>query len=116
MTNTAFFKGLPDFDSPTSTETVADSDRSNLLKLALLLEEFNWHEKMAIGLIAYHSIDGTHRNLVKIAPGHGEYSVPVQQALEFIKRLSPQALAELAADILEEDFKGEIEVKNEEAN
>ncbi len=115
MTNTAFFQGLPDFDSPTleeEMETIASSDRENLLKLCLLLEEFNWHEKMAIGLTAYHSINASHQ-LIKIAPAHGEFSVPMKQAIEFVQKLSPQALAELAGDILEEDFEGEIEVEDE---
>ncbi len=70
---------------------------------------------MAIGLIAYHSIDTTHRQLIKISPAHGEFDIPIKQALEFVAQLSPQALAELAANILEEDFEGEIEVENNES-
>ena len=116
MPNTTFMKGLPDFDSPTieeEIEAIADSDKDNLAKLSLLLGTFNWHEKMAIGLIAYHAIDVTHRQLITITPAHGVFSVPVKQAIEFISKLSPQALAELAGDILEEDFEGEVEVENE---
>jgi len=113
MTNTKFFKGLPEFDD---SEPIADSDRKNLLKLSLLLQTFDWHEKMAIGVIAYHRIDATHRQLIKLSPAHGEFSMPIEQALELVQKLSSQALAELAADILEEAPQGEIEVKNEEAN
>jgi len=102
MTNTTFFKGLPPFDD---SET-ADSDRSNLLKLALLLEEFNWHEKMAIGIFAYYLIDTSHRQLINLSSAHGEFSAPLKQALEFVKKLSPQSLAELASDILQEPFEG----------
>ena len=108
MTNTKFFKGLPEFDDSESI-SIIDSDRNNLLQLSLLLQEFNWHEKMAIGLIAYHQIDATHRLLIKLSPAHGEFSAPIKQALDFVQKLSPQALAELAEDILQEHFEGEIE-------
>ena len=112
MTNTSFFKGLPDFDSKTSTEAVVDSDRNNLVKLELLLETFNWHEKMAIAVYACHSIDSTH-NLVTIMPAHGVFCVSIKQALEFVTQLSSSALAKLVTNILEEPFEGEIEVENE---
>lgn len=115
MTSAIFFQGLPDFDSPTleeEMEAILTSDRENLAKLSLLLNEFNWHEKMAIGLIAYHSIDTGHTQLLKLVPTHGELSVPVKQAVELVEKLSPQALAELASDILEEDSEGEVEVED----
>ncbi len=110
MTNTSFFQGLPDFNSPTleeEMEATLTSDRENLAQLSLLLDEFNWHEKMAIGQIAYHSIDTSHIQLLKLTPTHGELDIPVKQALEFVNKLSPQALAELVTDILQEDFEGE---------
>lgn len=116
MTNTKFFSGLPDFDSPNleeEIEAIADSDKQNLLDLWVLLNQFNWHEKMAIGLVAFYSIDSTHRQLIKLSPAHGDFSSPIKQALEFVAKLSPQALAELVNEILEEDFEGEIDVENE---
>lgn len=67
---------------------------------------------MAIGQTAYFFIDSTHRQLLKLVPIHGELDVPVQQAMQLLEKLSPQALAELAADILEEDFEGEVEVES----
>ncbi|MEK0195647.1 hypothetical protein, partial [Microcoleus anatoxicus] len=76
------------------------SDREQMMKLCLLIESFNWHEKMALGLIAYHQIDSTHAQLIKLAPAHGEFSRALKEAIELVKKLSPQALAELAVDIL----------------
>lgn len=108
-----FFGGLPDFDSPTleeEMETIAASDRENLAKISQLLDEFTWHEKMAIGQTAYFLIDSSHHKLLKLLPAHDDFSETVQQAMELLGKLSPQALAEVAMDILEEDFEGEIEV------
>lgn len=118
MPNTTFIKGLPDFDSPTleqDIEKIADSDREIRAKLDDLLGNFNWHEKMAIGQVAYFFIDNTHRKLLKLGAAHGKLSEPVQEAMILVEGLSPQSLAELATDILEEDFEGEIEVENEPA-
>jgi hypothetical protein len=116
MTNKTLLPGLPDFDSlnpKQNTERVADSDRESLAQISTLLENFNWHEKMAVGQTAYFFIDNTHRKLLKLLPVHGELSEPVLEAMRLTEGLSPQALAELAEDILQEDFEGEIEVKDE---
>jgi hypothetical protein len=112
MINKILLSGLPDFDSP-NTERIADSDREIRSKLDDLLAEFNWHEKIAIGQTAYFFIDNTHRKLLKLVPVHGELSEPMQRAMRLAEGLSPQALAELAEDILQEDFEGEIEVGDE---
>ena len=116
MTNKTLLPGLPNFDSlnpKQNTERVADSDRESLAKISTLLENFNWHEKMAVGQTAYFFIDNTHRKLLKLVPIHGELSEPVLEAMRLVEGLSPQALAELAEDILQEAFEGEIEVENE---
>lgn len=116
MTNTTILPGLPDFDSPTLGEDIqkiAASDREIRAKLDDLLDNFNWHEKMAIGQAAYFFIDTTHHNLLKLTPAHGELSKPIQEAMQLVENLSPQSLAELAAEILEEDMEGEIEVGDE---
>jgi hypothetical protein len=116
MTNKSFFTDLPDFDSPNledEMEAILISDAQLFKKLELLLETFSWSEKMAIGQVAYWLIDRSHTQLVKLTPQRGEFSVPVKQAIEFVEQLSPQALAELAIEILQEDF--EIcEVENEQ--
>lgn len=115
MTNTAFLKGLPDFDSPNlenEIEAIVDSDRETLANLSALMEDFDWHQKIAIGQTAYFFIDSSHHQILKLVPIHGKLSEPVERAMKLVEKLSPQALAELAADILEEDFEGEIEVED----
>ena len=109
MANTKFFQGLPNFD----TQSIANSDEEILAKVSELLEAFNWHEKMAVGQTAYFFIDNTHHKLLKLTPIHGELNEPVLKAMRLVEGLSPQALAKLAEDILQEDFEGEIEVKHE---
>lgn len=78
-------------------------DRSTLGLLFLKLEKLAWNEKMAVGLAAYHRIDQT-TQLIEIKPRHGEFAAPVAEAMELLKALSPPALAELAGDILQDDF------------
>ncbi|WP_293335917.1 hypothetical protein [Microcoleus sp. CAWBG58] len=82
-------------------------DRSTLGLLFLKLEKLAWNEKMAVGLAAYHRIVQT-TQLIEIKPRHGEFAAPVAEAIELLKALSPPALAELAGDILQDEF--EIEV------
>lgn len=101
------FDRLPNLDSPTLDEemaTILVRDRVLLLDLYPLIESFTWSEKMAIGLAAYSSIDTSDGRPFKLTVAQGEISGSLQQAYELVKQLSPQALAELAAWILEEDF------------
>ncbi|TAE15485.1 MAG: hypothetical protein EAZ94_04305 [Oscillatoriales cyanobacterium] len=79
-------------------------DRTTLGLLFLTLEKLAWNERMAVGLAAYHSIDQTSAQLIEIKPRHGEFATPVAEAMELLKALSPSALAELAGDILQDDF------------
>jgi hypothetical protein len=121
MANTKFFPDLPEFDDSNleaEIEAILVSDALVLKKLSPLLQEFEWNEKMAVGQVAYSLIDRSPRQLIKLLPQYGEFDAPVKQAIEFVERLSPQALAELAADILQEDFEiREIrEVENEDRN
>jgi len=112
MTNTKLIPGLPDFDSPSleqDIKRIADADREIQGQISTLLERFNWHEKIAVGQTAYFFIDNSHHKLLKLAPVHGDLSEPVLKAMQLVEGLSPQALAELAEDILQEDFEGEIE-------
>ena len=77
-------------------------DRTTLGQLFLKLEHLNWSEKMAVGLTAYHRVDQTSAQLIEIKPRYGEFSTPVAEAMELLNALSPSALAELAADILQD--------------
>ncbi|MCC3405186.1 MAG: hypothetical protein JGK17_06240 [Microcoleus sp. PH2017_10_PVI_O_A] len=79
-------------------------DRTTLGLLFLKLEKLAWNEKMAVGLAAYHGIDKTSAQLIEIKPRHGEFAAPVAEAMKLLEALSPSALAELAGDILQDDF------------
>ena len=83
-------------------------DRATLGLLFLKLENFNWSERMAVGLTAYHRIDKTSAQLIEIKPRYGEFNTPVAAAMELLNTLSPSALAELARDILDNDFGIEV--------
>lgn len=116
--DTDAFDRLPNLDSPTLDQelvAILCLDRVLLLDLDPLIESFTWPERMAIGLVAYHEIDPTHTQLIKLAPAHGEFSRALKEAIELVKKLSPQALAELAVDILSEDFElGPVNAKTDD--
>ena len=102
QTNLDTFKKTYDIDD--ELVQILVRDRATLGQLFLKLEKFNWSEKMAVGLTAYHSIDKTSAQLIENKPRYGEFTTPVAEAMELLKALSPSALAELAADILQDDF------------
>jgi hypothetical protein len=82
-------------------------DRSVLSLLFFKLEKLAWNEKMAVGLTAYHRIVQTSAQLIEVKPRHGEFAAPVAEAMELLEALSPSALAELAGDILQDNFEFE---------
>lgn len=80
-------------------------DRETLGKIFLKLEKLKWNEKMAIGLIAYHQTDKTSAQLIEIKPRYGsEFETPIEEVMNLLADLSPSALAELAADIVQAEF------------
>lgn len=79
-------------------------DRETLGKIFLKLQDLNWNEKMAIGFAAYHQIDKTSAQLIEIKPRYGEFEAPVEEVVSLLAHLSPLALAELATDIVQNDF------------
>jgi len=79
-------------------------DRATLGKILFKLQRLNWNEKMAVGLAAYHKIDKTSAQLIEINPRYGEFEAPVAEVMNLLADLSPWALAELAADIVQNDF------------
>jgi len=82
-------------------------DRITLGQLSIKLEELDWSETMAVGLTAYHRINQTSTQLIDIKPRYGAFNAPVAEAMELLNALSPSALAELAADILQDDLETE---------
>lgn len=79
-------------------------DKTTLGKIFLKLQRLNWNEKMAVGLAAYHQLDKTSSQLIEIKPRYGEFEAPVAEVMNLLADLSPLALAELAADIVQNDF------------
>src|SRR6185503_3222352 len=75
------------------------SDSQLQHELAVLMYPLNFHEKMALGLNAYYSIDQSHTQLCELKPKHGSYSPEVLRGILLIQQLSPQGKAEFAADI-----------------
>ena len=82
-------------------QKIAASDKETLAKLSNFLEKIDWHEKIAVGQTAYFFIDNTHHKILKLTPVQG-LSEPMKHAMQLIENLSPQALAELATELLEE--------------
>ncbi len=69
-----------------------------------LLEEMTCPEKMAVGIHAYWLTDTTHTQLCELKPRHGEFSSQVNEAIALVRQLQPVSLAELANEILLEDW------------
>ncbi len=105
QTNPLTFKST--YDKDDDLVQILVRDRTTLGSLFVKAEKLAWNEKLAVGLAAYHRINQT-TQLIDIKPRHGEFTAPVAEAMELLKALSPSALAELAGDILQDEF--EIEV------
>lgn len=108
--NSFFFRNLPelpDFDDEDLDQKMADisvKDCEILAQINMFSSALNWHEKLALGLNAYWSIDGTERQLCTLTPTHGEYSPELKSAIALLRHLSPQAKAEMATEIIGDDW------------
>jgi hypothetical protein len=91
-------------DLESQMEDILTADAKVGRQLGTLLEDMSWEEKMAIGLHAYWLTDKSHKQLCEVIPRHGEFSIEIQAALVLIGKLSPQSLAEVASEILVEDW------------
>ena len=91
-------------DLENQMESILIADAKVGRQLRTLLEDMAWEEKMAVGLHAYWLTDKSHKQLCEVTPRHGEFSVEIQAALVLIGKLSPQSLAEVASEILIEDW------------
>jgi hypothetical protein len=95
-----------DFNSLPIDEDIEEifvSDGKLLKQLRQMLPNFRWAERMTIGLTAYWRLIDRKAQLVKLVPLH-QLSQQVKQAIELVEILSSEGLAELATDILSEDF------------
>ncbi len=91
-------------DSDDQIEAIAKADSNILEQIAMLIHGINWHEKMALALNAVVAIDNSHTQLCVVQPKHGQYSKNLAAAIALLRHLSPSAKAELAVDILSDDW------------
>lgn len=91
-------------DLPEEIEAIAKKDEAILLELTKAMHEFNWQEKMAVATNATVVLNRTHTQLCFVSPTHHAYSAPLNTAITLLRHLSPQALCELAVDLLLNDW------------
>lgn len=97
----------PDFDDDDldkQIEAIAEEDSNILQQIAMLTQASSWNEKMALATNAIVAIDDTHRQLCVVQPKHGRYGESLAAAIALLRHLSPGAKAELAANILSDDW------------
>ena len=105
--NSLFFRGLPDFDDDDFDEqlkAIAASDKEIRSQLDQFFPALNLQEKMALAVHAVVATDKSHAQLCIAVPRHKAYSPVLSAAIALITHLSPQALCELAMEILSDDW------------
>lgn len=98
---------LPNFDDDDldkQMEAITKADGNILQQIAMLTHGSNWHEKMALATNAIVAIDDSPTQLCVIQPKHGRYNENLAAAIGLLRHLSPGAKAELAVDILSDDW------------
>lgn len=98
---------LPNFDDDDLDKqitTIAEADGNVMQQIAMLTHGSNWHEKMALATNAIVAIDDTHTQLCVVQPKHGRYNENLAAAIALLRHLSPGAKANLAIDILSDDW------------
>lgn len=95
---------IDDNDLDQQITAIAKADGNILQQIAMLTHGSNWHEKMALATNAIVAIDDTHTQLCVVQPKHGRYKENLTVAIQLLRHLSPGAKAELAMDILSDDW------------
>jgi hypothetical protein len=98
---------LPNFDDDDldkQIEAIAETDGNILQQIAMLIYGSNWHERMALIVNAIVAIDDSHTQLCVVQPKHGRYNENLAAAIGLLRHLSPGAKAELAIEILSDDW------------
>jgi len=97
-----------DIETPVDSEQQESSGIANDIhiyrKLRSLLEEMTCPEKMVIGIYAYWLTDTTPTQLCELRPRYGEFPPGVDDAIALVKQLHNASLAEVANEILLEDW------------
>lgn len=103
---------LPDInndDLDQQITAIAESDANIFQQIAMLTHGCNWREKMALAVNAIVAIDDSHTQLCAVSPKHGRYGESLMAAIGLLRHLSPGAKAELAVNILSDDWELGIE-------
>jgi hypothetical protein len=100
-----FLRNIDNSGSDQQIEAITEADDNILQQIAMVTHSCNWHEKMALVLNAIVGIDDSHTQLCVVQPKHGRYSENLVAAIGLLRHLSPGAKAELAVDILSDDWK-----------
>lgn len=95
---------INDGDLDQQITAIAESDGNIMQQIAMLTHGCNWHERMALAANAIVAIDGSHTQLCVVQPKHGRYGESLMAAIGLLRHLSPGAKAELAVDILSDDW------------
>jgi hypothetical protein len=98
---------LPNFnddDLDKQIEAISIADSNIFKQIAMLTHESSWQEKMALALNAIVAIDDSHTQLCVVQPKHGRYNENLAAAIGLLRHLSPGAKADLAVDILSDDW------------
>lgn len=98
---------FPNFDDDNldkQIEAIAEADGNIIQQIAILTHGSNWHEKMALATNAIVAIDDSHAQLCVVQPKHGRYNENLAAAIGLLRHLSPGAKAELAVDILSDNW------------
>lgn len=95
---------IDDNDLENQMEAIAEADGNILQQIAMLTHSSNWHEKMTLATNAIVAIDDSRTQLCVVNPKHGRYNENLAAAIGMLRHLSPGAKAELAVDILSDDW------------
>lgn len=95
---------IDDNDLDKQIEAIAEANSNILQQIAMLIHGSSWHEKMALATNAIVAIDDSRTQLCVVQPKHGRYNENLAAAIGLLRHLSPGAKAELAVDILSDDW------------
>lgn len=102
--NSLFFRGLPDFDDDDFNEqlkAIAASDKKIRSQLDQFFPALNLQEKMALAAHSVLATDKSHTQLCIAVARRKAYSPALSSAIALLNHLSPQALCELAVEMIE---------------
>ena len=82
---------------------ISQQDSHILEQIAMFASGMSWHEKMALSLNAHAAIVPESESLCVVTP-KDDYDEHLSAAIDLVRHLSPQGKADLAIDILSDDW------------